>query len=172
MSVISIQTYAGAIKEIFAKESATLVFEPGRWLVANAGVIVTQIIRIKKTSNKTFVIVDSAMNDFMRPTLYEAYHDIIPLKVSYEDVVSVVDVVGPVCETGDYFGLNRAMPAVREKDFLAIMTTGAYGAVLAGTYNARPLISEVLVNEDKFAIITEKPSYEKMIEDQKIAFWL
>ena len=141
--------------------------------MANAGILVTKIIYVKSGDGKNFVIVDAAMNDIIRPTLYEAYHDIKPVREpSLIQPRIVADVVGPVCESGDYIALERDLPQSEAGDLLAVMSGGAYGAVQAGTYNSRPLIPEVLVKESSFAIIRARPSYEDLIGLDRVPDWL
>ena len=144
------ELYAEVVRRHIKPLGARLLFEPGRLIVGNAGVLVTRVIYVKRGAAKNFVIVDAAMNDLVRPTLYEAHHDIFPV-VSARGGAAVVkaDIVGPVCETGDYLALGREMAEPRPGDLLAIMSAGAYGAVQAGTYNSRLLVPEVLVDGDK-----------------------
>jgi diaminopimelate decarboxylase len=140
--------------------------------VANAGLLVTRVIYIKDTETKVFVIQDGAMNDLIRPTLYDAHHDIWPVtEVRKSADMIVADVVGGVCETGDYFAKDRRMPRPEQGDLLAIMTAGAYGAVQAGTYNTRPLVPEVLVRGDSHAVVRPRPSYEELIGLDHLAPW-
>jgi diaminopimelate decarboxylase len=150
-----------------------LFFEPGRLIVGNAGVLVTSVIYVKEGAGKTFIIVDAAMNDLIRPTLYDAHHEILPLVEARPSARRFrVDVVGPVCESGDYLALDRDMAEVAAGDLLAVMSAGAYGAVQAGTYNSRLLIPEVLVKGDEYAIVRPRPSYEELIHLDKIPPWL
>ena len=144
------------------KNRFKLIMEPGRYIVANAGILVTKVLFVKKSLNKTFVIVDAGMNTLIRPTLYNAYHHIIPvIKKSNEKFK--VDVVGPICETGDYFAKDRVIPKVESGDFLVIKTAGAYGRVMASNYNARPLQAEILVDNDKFFISRKAQSYKDLL---------
>src|SRR5271166_2393423 len=135
--------YAEVVKRATRDLGCTLVFEPGRLLVGNAGILVTQVLYLKRGEGKTFVIVDAGMNDLIRPTLYEAHHDLRPVREQRGAPRVRFDVVGPVCESGDFLALDRAMAAPQAGDLLAVMTAGAYGAVQAGTYNTRPLVPEV-----------------------------
>ena len=161
--------------QIVARRTAALgceVFlEPGRLIAGNAGILVTSVLYVKTGEAKTFVIVDAGMNDLIRPTLYEAHHDIRPLREAGAGRI-VADVVGPVCESGDYLALDREMAPVQAGDLLAVMTAGAYGAVQASTYNTRPLAPEVLVKGDQFAIIRPRMSYEELIGLDKLPAWL
>jgi diaminopimelate decarboxylase len=150
-----------------------LIFEPGRLLAGNAGILVTAVIYVKEGADRTFVIVDAAMNDLIRPTLYDAYHEIQAVdEPSANSPRIVADVAGPVCETGDYFALARDMARPQAGDLLAIMSAGAYGAVQSGTYNSRLLVPEVLVNGEKFAIIRPRPRYEDLIGLDDMPKWL
>jgi diaminopimelate decarboxylase len=163
--------------EIVARHTRSLdceiFLEPGRLIVGNAGVLVTSVIYVKKGEGKNFVIVDAAMNDLVRPTLYEAHHEVRPLREArLDDSRMVADIVGPVCESGDYLALNREMPTPEPGDLIAVLTAGAYGAVQAGTYNTRLLIPEVLVKGDRFAIIRPRQTYEELIGLDKIPPWL
>lgn len=142
-----------------------LVIEPGRVIAGNAGIMVSEIIFVKESEPKRFYIVDGAMNDLIRPTLYEAHHDILPVKDLSHDhpVYEKVDVVGPVCESGDFLAENREMPQMQRGDLIAVMSAGAYGAVQSGTYNSRPLIPEVLVDGDQYYIIRKRMEVEDII---------
>ncbi|MGF1649389.1 MAG: diaminopimelate decarboxylase [Hyphomicrobiaceae bacterium] len=149
------------------------VLEPGRMLVANAGVLVTSVIFSKPGRDKTFAIVDAAMNDLIRPTLYDAFHDVWPLAAAKRDETPIVqDIVGPVCESGDYLATARALPPLNTGDRIAIMTSGAYGAVMASNYNTRPLIPEVLVKDGAFAVVRPRQTYEALIGADVLAPWL
>ncbi|MFM8608411.1 MAG: diaminopimelate decarboxylase [Hyphomicrobiales bacterium] len=165
--------YAAIIKKRLGHLKTKYVLEPGRLLVANAGILVTKIIFMKVGEGKNFVIVDAAMNDLIRPTLYEAYHDIKPLREpSVKDQRIVADVVGPVCESGDYIALGRDLPQMDAGELLAVMSGGAYGAVQSGTYNSRPLIPEVLVKEKSFAVIRPRQTYDALLSQDHIPAWL
>jgi len=165
--------YAAMVKRHAANLDATLIFEPGRLIAGNAGILVSEVVYVKEGEGKTFVIVDAAMNDLIRPTLYEAYHAVWPVqKRQPGGAIIRADVVGPVCETGDYLALDRDIPAVKSGDLLAVMSAGAYGAVQSGTYNTRPLIPEVLVDGDKFAVIRKRPSYDELLGLDTIPDWL
>ena len=165
--------YAAIIKNRTRHLDAKLVLEPGRLLVANAGILVTEVIYVKEGEGKTFVIVDAAMNDLIRPTLYEAYHAVWPVREPGPATPRIIaDIVGPVCESGDYLALNRDLPVLRTGDLVAIMSAGAYGAVQAGPYNTRPLVPEVLVRNNTHAIIRPRPTYEEMIALDHVPAWL
>ena len=165
--------YAAIVKKNTGGLDCTLVFEPGRLIVANAGILVTSVVFVKETEGKDFYIVDAAMNDLIRPTLYDAHHDIKPVKQAALGAERrVVDVVGPVCETGDYLAQARSLPHAKAGDLLAVMTAGAYGAVQAGTYNSRPLVPEVLVKGDDYAVVRPRQSYDELIGLDRIPSWL
>ena len=164
--------YAAMVKRVTHNLGCTLMFEPGRMIVGNAGILVTRVIYLKHGEAKNFVIIDAAMNDLIRPTLYEAHHDIIPVVQVAGARTITADVVGPVCESGDYLALARTIPAPRAGDLLAIMTAGAYGAVQSGTYNTRPLVPEVLVKGDQYAVVRPRVDVDALIEMDKPAPWL
>jgi diaminopimelate decarboxylase len=149
-----------------------LVFEIGRMIVGNAGILLTRVLYVKRGEAKTFVVVDAAMNDLIRPTLYEAYHDIWPVAASANGAQMTADIVGPVCESGDYLALDRALPACKAGDLLAVMTAGAYGAVLSSTYNTRPLVPEVLVRGKDFAVVRPRFDAEAIVALDRLPPWL
>ncbi len=165
--------YAEIVSSLSHRLGARLLFEPGRIIMGNAGILVTQVIYTKRGGEKEFVIVDAGMNDLIRPTLYDAYHDIWPVREGLRHGhMGRADVVGPVCETGDFIAKDRPMPETASGDLLAIMTTGAYGAVQASSYNSRPLVPEVLVSGASYAVIRPRPSFEEMLKAEAIAPWL
>ena len=170
--------FPDAYAEIVARHTCALgcqvILEPGRLIVGNAGVLVASVIFVKTGERKTFVIVDAAMNDLIRPTLYDAYHDILPVKAPPPRAARMMraDVVGPVCESGDYLALDREIAEVAPGELIAVMTAGAYGAVQAGAYNSRLLVPEVLVRGGDFAVVRPRPSYEDMIGLDKLPPWL
>jgi diaminopimelate decarboxylase len=165
--------YAAIVKRALRGLDCTLMFEPGRMIVGNAGILVARVIYVKHGDAKNFVIIDAAMNDLIRPTLYEAYHEILPVRRPEPGAREIVaDVVGPVCESGDYLALARAMPEPQPGDLLAVMTAGAYGAVQASTYNTRALVPEVLVNGEQHAVIRPRIEVEQLIEMDRPAPWL
>jgi diaminopimelate decarboxylase len=150
-----------------------LIFEIGRMIAGNAGILVTRVIYVKPGEGKTFIVADAGMNDLIRPTLYDAEHDILPVVEPAAGTGRIVaDVVGPVCESGDYLALDRAIPDVHPGDLLAIMTAGAYGAVQSGTYNTRRLVPEVMVNGRDYAVVRPRPSYEDVIALDRMPHWL
>jgi diaminopimelate decarboxylase len=165
--------YAAMVKRVAHNLGCTLMFEPGRMIVGNAGILVTRVIYVKHGDAKNFVIIDAAMNDLIRPTLYEAHHDILPVVQADEDARTITaDVVGPVCESGDYLALDRRLAIPKAGDLLAIMTAGAYGAVQASTYNTRALVPEVLVKDDQYAVVRPRIDADALIAMDKPAPWL
>jgi diaminopimelate decarboxylase len=167
------ELYAEIVRRHIKPLGVKTVFEPGRLIVGNAGVLVTKVLYVKRGAGKNFVIVDAAMNDLVRPTLYEAHHDIFPVAQAEPGAARITaDLVGPVCETGDFLAHDRLLPELQPGDLLAIMSAGAYGAVQAGTYNSRLLVPEVLVDGDKFAVIRPRLSYEDLIGLDRVPNWL
>ena len=165
--------YAEVVKRHVRNLNAKVIFEPGRLIAGNAGVFVTEVIFLKEGDERVFVIVDGAMNDLIRPTLYEAYHEVRPVNIARGSSSRITaDVVGPVCESGDYLAKQREMPKPRAGDLLALGSAGAYGAVQAGTYNTRPLVPEVLVKDDQFHVIRPRLSYEELIGLDSLPEWL
>ncbi|MCH9806472.1 MAG: diaminopimelate decarboxylase [Alphaproteobacteria bacterium] len=165
--------YAKVIRQELGGLGLKFVLEPGRMIAGNSGILVTRVIHVKEGADKTFLIVDAAMNDLLRPTLYEAHHDVLPVDEELKSMPPIVqDIVGPVCETGDYLALDRSLPPFKEGDLLAVMAAGAYGAVMSSTYNSRLLVPEVLVNGEDYAIVRPRPTYEQMIHQDKIPEWL
>ena len=163
--------YAAMVKRVLGPLNLKFVLEPGRMIVGNAGILVSRVIYVKDGSEKHFVIQDAAMNDLIRPTLYDAYHEIIPVAEPRDQETMLADVVGPVCESGDYLAKGRRLPRLEPGDLLATMTAGAYGAVQACSYNTRPLVAEVLVKDGKWALIRPRQSYEELIGMDRLASW-
>jgi diaminopimelate decarboxylase len=162
--------YAAVVRDKIGQLGCTLVIEPGRLLVGNAGILVTKVEYVKEGSSN-FIIVDAAMNDLIRPTLYEAHHDVELVNQSNLPPITG-DIVGPVCETGDYLAKGRTIPGVKEGDLLSIMSAGAYGAVMASTYNSRPLIPEVLVDGARWHIIRPRKSIEELLALDSVPDWV
>jgi diaminopimelate decarboxylase len=164
--------YAAMIRRTLGSLGVRLVLEPGRMIAGNAGILVSRVVYAKEGEAKRFVILDAAMNDLIRPTLYDAWHDILPVKEPEGEATrKPADVVGPICESGDYMAKDRPLPPVEPGDLVAIMTAGAYGAVQSGTYNSRPLVPEVLVKGGRFAIVRPRQTYEELIGLDRIAPW-
>jgi len=164
--------YAAVVKRATRDLGCKLIFEPGRLIVGNAGILVSQVIFVKRGEAKNFVIVDAAMNDLIRPTLYEAHHDIRAVAEPKGIARMRADLVGPVCETGDYLALDRDLPELKSGDLVAVMTAGAYGAVQAGTYNTRALVPEVLVNGDQWALVRPRMDADALIALDRMPNWL
>jgi diaminopimelate decarboxylase len=179
-SAFSIRDYADAIVPPLREMDLRILIEPGRFIVGNAGVLLTRIRYIKQTGGKKFAVVDAGMNDLIRPALYQSYHEIVPCRASVSDAdpsmsksksLERIDIVGPVCESGDFFALDREMPELHEGDLLAIMSAGAYGFVMASNYNSRPLPAEVLVRGHKFALIRQRQTWEDLVRDEAEPHW-
>ncbi len=168
---LSIQQYVDAILPSLRELKLKILLEPGRLLVGNAGVLLTRVRYIKRTGQKKFAIVDAGMNDLIRPALYHSYHEIVPVRELNNPGREKIDIVGPVCESGDFFALDREMPEVREGDLLAIMSAGAYGFVMASNYNSRPLPAEAIVRRDKFALIRKRQPIEDLVRDEIDPQW-
>jgi diaminopimelate decarboxylase len=167
------RAYAGLVRETLGGLGLKIVLEPGRVIVANAGVLVTRVLYVKRGRDKTFTVVDAAMNDLIRPTLYDAEHEIWPVGEAAAGAEPILqDLVGPVCETGDYLALNRRLPACTDGDLLAIMSAGAYGAVMSSTYNSRLLVPEVLVNGADWSVVRPRPTYADLIGLDRLPEWL
>ena len=165
--------YGQMIKRVLGHLNCEIEIEPGRLLVGNAGLLVSEVIYVKKGHDREFLILDAAMNDLLRPALYEAYHDIVPIvKSRLEHKDAVYDIVGPVCETGDTFAKSREMKKCKPGDLLAFRSAGAYGAAMASEYNTRPLVPEVLTNNGDYVVIRDRPSLEEIIAIDKIPDWL
>jgi diaminopimelate decarboxylase len=165
--------YAAIVKRATAGLGCKLIFEPGRLIVGNAGILLTRVLYLKHGEAKTFVIIDAGMNDLIRPTLYEAHHDIRPVLEPAPGAPRIMaDVVGPVCESGDFLALDRALVAPRPGDLLAVMSAGAYGATQSGTYNSRALIPEVLVRQGEWALVRPRVTAAELIAMDRMAPWL
>ncbi|TPI58296.1 diaminopimelate decarboxylase [Mesorhizobium sp. B3-1-3] len=165
--------YAEIVRKHVTSLGLKVMFEPGRLIVGNAGILVSEVIYVKEGDAKNFLVVDAAMNDLIRPTLYDAFHDIRPVVQPPASAPRMkVDVVGPVCETGDFIGLDRDLPRLKAGDLIAVSTAGAYGAVQAGTYNTRLLVPEVLVDGDRFHVVRPRQTYEDLIGLDSVPDWL
>jgi diaminopimelate decarboxylase len=166
--------FAAMVERVLAGLDIQLVFEPGRMIAANAGVLLSRVIHVhERPEGRRFLVVDAAMNDLVRPAMYDAYHDIRPVRVPREGSnLSAYDVVGPVCETGDTFCRDRALPPLGSGDLIAFMTAGAYGAAMSSEYNTRPLVPEVLVKGDAYAVVRPRPTYEEILAREPVAPWL
>ncbi len=165
--------YAALVREAAQKTGCRVVIEPGRALVAEAGVLVAGIVYVKDGSARRFIILDAAMNDLIRPTLYEAYHEVVPVRQKAAGGAEPpVDFVGPICESGDYIAKDRPFPEVAAGELVAIKTAGAYGAVMASSYNTRLLAPEVMVRGDEFAVVRPRPSYAELIGQDRLPAWI
>ena len=165
--------YCEMIKRTVGDLGCEIEIEPGRLIAGNAGILVSQVIYVKSGEDRRFLIVDAAMNDLIRPAMYDAHHDIVPVVEPAPGLETVkYDIVGPICESGDTFAKDRDMAALQSDDLVAFRSAGAYGAVMASEYNSRPLIPEVLVSGDQFAVIRARPTYEEMINRDSIPEWL
>jgi diaminopimelate decarboxylase len=165
--------YAAVVLRHVRDLGSTLILEPGRLIAGNAGILLTRVLYVKDGASRTFVIVDAGMNDLIRPTLYDAHHDIVPVVEPAADASMITaDVVGPVCETGDYLALGRTMHRPLAGDLLAVMTAGAYGATQSSTYNSRPLVPEVLVRGADWALVRPRQSIEELIALDRLPPWL
>jgi diaminopimelate decarboxylase len=164
--------YGAMVKRTVGDLGCEIEIEPGRLIAGNAGVLVASVIWMKTGEGRDFVILDAAMNDLIRPAMYGAWHDIVPVREATEAPAHVFDVVGPVCESGDTFARGRPLPPLAEGDLVAFRSAGAYGAVMASEYNARPLVPEVLVSGDQFAVIRARPTFDEMLARDTIPAWL
>ena len=163
--------YAAMVKRTLGPLNLKYMLEPGRMIAGNAGILVSRVIYVKEGGTHAFVIQDAAMNDLIRPTLYDAYHEIIPVSEPGSGATMEADVVGPVCETGDYLAKGRRLPRLAQGDLIATMTAGGYGAVQSGTYNSRPLAPEVLVKGSRWSLVRPRQSYEDLIGLDRLASW-
>ena len=164
--------YAEMIRRVTAPLGVRLIFEPGRMIAGNAGVLVSRVLYVKAGAEKRFLVLDAAMNDLIRPALYDSWHDIWPVMRRAGAATVEYDVVGPVCETGDRFARARMLPEMRAGDFVAFMSAGAYGAVQASQYNTRALVPEVLVSGSRWAVIRKRPSFDEMVAAEEVPDWL
>jgi diaminopimelate decarboxylase len=163
---------AAAVQPLLLKSGCTLVLEPGRAIVGNAGILVTSAVYLKDSGEKRFLIVDAGMNDLIRPSLYEAYHEIKPVIEPAHSERAVFDVVGPICESGDFLAKEREMPLIKKGDLLAVMSAGAYGFSMSSNYNSRPRAAEVMVRGGEYHIVRERETYNDLIKGEKVPRWL
>ncbi len=166
---LTIQAYAEAVVPHLEPLGLRILCEPGRFMVGNAGVMLTKVLYEKRGSAKIFKIVDAGMNDLIRPTLYEGWHQIVPLKQPTNATIEKVDVVGPICESGDFLAQNRELPLVKEGEYLAVLSAGAYGFTMASNYNTRPMPAEILVDGDKATVVRERQTLEDVLKGEHIA---
>ncbi len=168
--VPSPKEYAAILKSGIKALGCKVMFEPGRVIVGNAGILLTKVMYKKTSGKKLFVIIDGAMNDLIRPALYGSHHEILPVKKKKATVKA--DIVGPVCESGDFFAENRPFPALNSEDLLAVMSAGAYGSVMASNYNSRPLVAEVMVNGDEYHVVRERQEYKDLLRGERVPKFL
>ncbi len=175
-NILTPARYAALLKPLLTPLNLRILVEPGRFIVGNAGILVTRVEYVKRTGRKNFVIVDAAMNDLIRPAFYDSYHEIVPLTRNgvHQHARKLVpsDVVGPICESGDFFAKDRPLPKVGEGDYLALLSAGAYGFVMASNYNSRGMAAEVLVNGHKAALVRERQELENLWESERVPAWL
>ena len=169
--ILTTTSYAASLLPLLQPLGLKILIEPGRFIVGNAGILVTRVEYVKRTGQKNFVIVDAAMNDLIRPAFYDAYHEIVPLTKRGTARLSS-DVVGPICESGDFFCKDRPLPKVGEGDYLALLSAGAYGFVMASNYNTRPLVPEILVHGRQFAAARERQPVKEIWSGEKVVAWL
>jgi diaminopimelate decarboxylase len=168
--VITPQRYADRLVPLLKSLGLRVLIEPGRFLVGNGGILVTRVEYVKRTGRKNFVIVDAAMNDLIRPAFYDSYHEIVPLR-RRGGALRPCDVVGPICESGDYFAKDRPLPKVGEGDFLALLSAGAYGSVMSSNYNSRPLTAEVMVKGGEAALVRARQAVRRIWQGERLAAW-
>ena len=164
--------YGRLVKRLTAEMDIQLIFEPGRMVAGNAGVLLSEVIYVKQGEDRTFAIIDAAMNDLIRPSLYDAYHEVEPVIEAQSEARQPYDIVGPVCESGDTFAKHRDLPKLNQGDLVVFHSAGAYGAVLSSQYNTRPLIPEIIVNGDQCEVTRERPSLEDILRGERIPSWL
>jgi diaminopimelate decarboxylase len=165
---LSIQAYASAIVPILEPLGLRILLEPGRYMVGNAGSLLTKVLYLKQGTAKKFVVVDAGMNDLIRPALYQGWHQIVPVQKSEGAQEELVDVVGPICETGDFLATNRGLPPVEQGDTLAVLSAGAYGFTMASNYNSRPLAAEVLVDGAKAHLVRERQTIQDLVRGEHV----
>ena len=162
---INLNEYAKLVYKFTKNKNSKIIFEPGRFIAGNAGILITKIIYIKKSNNKIFVILDAGMNDLMRPALYNAYHEIIPVKKSREIFKGNIEFVGPICESSDKFSNKKNFSQIKDGDYIGLSNVGAYGMSLSSNYNTRPTISEIMVSGSKHKIIKKRQSLENLVNN-------
>jgi diaminopimelate decarboxylase len=169
----SVEDYASLVTRLTHGLRLELAFEQGRWIAANAGILVSRVLYVKESAARRFVVVDAAMNDLIRPALYDAWHAIVPIAAPDSRApLAAVDVVGPVCETGDVFAVARPLPPLAAGDLVAFLSAGAYGAIMSSGYNSRLLVPEVMVHGEEFAIVRPRPTYDEMLAQERVPLWL
>ena len=164
--------YAALVKRLTSDLNVEMIFEPGRMIAGNSGILLSEVLYVKRGEDRDFLIIDAAMNDLLRPALYDAYHDIEAVRQGDLDQMETYDVVGPICESGDTFTKGREMPKLESGDLIVLHSAGAYGAAQASQYNTRPLVPEVLVNGDEYAVIRSRPTVEDILKTESMPDWL
>lgn len=164
--------YAAALKGTIKRLDMKLILEPGRVLVGNAGILLARVLFTKQTPVKRFIIVDTAMNDLIRPSFYDSYHAVWPIEKTKANELAMADVVGPICETGDFLARDRNLPMFERGDLMAVLSAGAYGFAMSSNYNSRPRAAEVLVNGDRFSVVRERETIEDLSRGEKLADWM
>jgi diaminopimelate decarboxylase len=159
------------VREVTAGLDVELGFEPGRLIAGNAGLLLTRVLYLNERADRTFLVVDAAMNDLVRPAMYEAHHEIWPVAQKPDAPIRAYDVVGPICESSDTFAVERALPELKPGDLIAIMTAGAYGSSMSSTYNQRLLVPEVLVKEGDFSITRPRQTFEELLGTDRVPGW-
>ena len=162
---LNLNQYANLVKKFIKSKNTKIIFEPGRFIIGNAGILIAKIIYIKKSINKRFIVLDAGMNDLMRPALYDSKHQIIPLKKIAKSKIGNVEFVGPICESSDKFLSKKNFPKIKEGDYVAITDVGAYGMTLSSNYNTRPTIAEIMVSGSKHKIIRKRQSLENLVNN-------
>ncbi|MDD5731093.1 MAG: diaminopimelate decarboxylase, partial [Candidatus Omnitrophica bacterium] len=160
--------FAGKILPLLEKTGLKIILEPGRFIAGQAGILLVKVLYVKNTPLKKFIIVDGGMNDLIRPSLYGAYHTILPLRQSASGTLDKVDVVGPICESGDFFAKDRLLAPVKEGDYLAVMSAGAYGFSMSSNYNSRPRAAEVMVKNSSVRLIRDRENYRDLIQKERL----
>jgi diaminopimelate decarboxylase len=169
---ISVARFAKALIPVLAKERIRLLLEPGRFMVGNAGLLVTEVVYVKESKWKDFVIVDAAMNDLIRPSFYDAYHEIVPVRRRARGKARKVDVVGPICESGDFLAKDRKMPLPAEGELLALKSAGAYGFVMSSNYNSRGRAAEILVDKSRVSVARKRETYADLLRGESVPAYL
>ena len=165
------EEYAAALKENLGDMGLTLILEPGRVIMANSGILVAKVLYTKANEDKNFTVVDAAMNDLARPSLYGSYHSVKPVKMNSTDIINM-DIVGPICESGDFLAKNRELPSLKQDELIAVMSAGAYGFSMSSSYNSRPRVAEVMVKGDRYYTIRERETYEDLVKGEVIPDFL
>jgi diaminopimelate decarboxylase len=170
-SLLDLDAYAAWVRDIIVPLETDIALEPGRYLVANSGVLLTQVIDVKTTSGQDFLILDAAMNDLLRPAMYDAYHEISPVR-NHKAPLAAYDIVGPICETGDTFARTRTVPQMQRGDLAVVQSAGAYGMCMSSNYNTRPRAAEILVDGSNYAEINAREGFDELMAREHVPAWL